>query len=317
MSFLFPNDCYLSFPVVSLENKIRYTDQLLFIGSCFSDLIPHRLRSLGFVAFSNPQGILFNPTSILHAISYQKDKPNEDHLVENKYGEWRSLDFHSSIFASSKDDLIEMLKTKKDLTIEYLQKSKYVFISLGTAWVFRYKKTDKIIANCQKLAAENFTKELLTESEIVRTLSQIGQVIHSVNSQIHIIWTVSPIRHIKNGLFENNVSKSRLLSSIYSQIEETKSNIYLPIYEIVIDCLRDYRFYGSDLIHPSEEAENIILDYFIQNYFTQKSLDYYGDHLKLRKLEDHQVNSSRTQAIKQHQDEIERMKTEMKRKYHN
>ncbi len=250
-------------PLKKEENQINYKSNLLLIGSCFSENIGKKLNYFKFNLLVNPFGILFTPKAIEQFISYavqQKEFTEDDIFYHNKH--WHSFDAHSNLSHSDKNGLLENLNNGVKLANQQLHNATHIIITLGTSWVYRYLKNNKIVANCHKVPQKEFSKDILSVNEIFESLTQINRLIHSVNKDVTIIYTISPVRHIKDGFIENQRSKSHLISAIHQVLSENVH--YFPSYEIVMDELRDYRFYTEDMIHPNTTAINYIWERFCE-----------------------------------------------------
>jgi hypothetical protein len=250
---------------ISLEkqskNQIDYNSHVLLIGSCFSENIGNKLNYFKFQNLQNPFGILFHPKAIESLISNaieSKTYSEEDVFYHNE--QWHCFDAHSKLSNTSKEVLIQELNTNLNLTAEVVQNATHIIITLGTAWVYRELKSDKFVANCHKVPQKQFNKELLSVEVISTSLKNILSKIRSINHKASIIFTVSPIRHLKDGFVENTQSKAHLVSAIH-QILDTHA-FYFPSYEIMMDELRDYRFYSEDMIHPNQTAIHYIWEKF-------------------------------------------------------
>ena len=247
------------------RNQIDYHSKLLLIGSCFSENIQQKLTYFKFQSTSNPFGILFNPKAIETLITNTinlKIYTEEDVFLLNE--RWHCFDAHSDLSASKKEDLISKLNTVIAKTHQQLLTSTHVIITLGTAWTYRFIETNSIVGNCHKVPQKKFLKELLSVKEVVESLEAIQTLIKSINPASNIIFTVSPVRHIKDGFVENMQSKAHLITAIHNLIEksDTSKIHYFPSYEIMMDDLRDYRFYANDMLHPNETAVHYIWEQF-------------------------------------------------------
>ena len=255
------------------HNQINYNSKLLLLGSCFSENIGNQLSYYKFQSQQNPFGILFHPkaieTLITNAIN-QKEYTEGAIFFHNE--RWHSFEAHSVLSSPSKEELLIKLNNNIKSTFEQLKKASHVIITLGTAWVYREIATDTIVANCHKIPQKKFLKELLTIDEILESLEAIKSLIQSINKDISIIYTVSPVRHIKDGFIENQRSKAHILSAIHNVVEPRKNIYYFPSYEIIMDELRDYRFYAEDMIHPNQTAINYIWEKFCDVWFTEDTL---------------------------------------------
>lgn len=244
------------------DNLINYHSNIMLLGSCFSENIGCKFEYYKFKNTVNPFGILFHPKAIevfLERVVNQRIYLEDDLVFQNE--QYHCFDSHSSLSNSNKNvllnDLNEILKT---VYLEII-KSSHLIITLGTAWVYKYIEQNKVVANCHKIPQKEFTKQLLSVSEITNSLKNIEVLVRKLNSSVKIIYTVSPVRHLKDGFIENQQSKSNLLSAIHVYLLKSKSS-YFPSYEIMMDDLRDYRFYKTDMLHPNQVAIDYIWEQF-------------------------------------------------------
>ena len=253
------------------KNLINYDSNIFLLGSCFSENIGNKLNHFKFQSIQNPFGILFHPkaieTLITNAVN-QKVYSSEDVFLQNEV--WHSFDVHSSLSSENDKSLLKKINSAISVTNKKLKEASHIIITLGTSWVYRFIETDTIVANCHKIPQKKFLKELLTVDEITKSLSTILVLLKSIKKNIHITFTVSPIRHLKDGFVENTQSKSNLISAIHTILVDTNVS-YFPSYEIMMDELRDYRFYAEDMIHPNKTAINYIWGKFIDTWFSEET----------------------------------------------
>ena len=256
------------------EVKISYEDKIMALGSCFAQNIGQKMQEVWFDTNINPFGVLYNPVSILKSIELLIENIafTESHLFENR-GLWQSFS-HSSLFS---DIISEKCLTKINESYipacNFFEKADFLLITFGTAWVFEEKITGKIVSNCHKLPANHFVRRRLTVKEIVNEYSILIEKLSQLFPKMKLIFSVSPIRHWKDGAHENNLSKSILLLAIDELQLKFPLVQYFPAYEIQMDELRDYRFYAADMLHPSDVAVDYIWKRFSEAYFddlTQK-----------------------------------------------
>ena len=250
------------------ENQIDYSSKILLLGSCFSENIGGKFEYFKFQNLQNPFGIIFNPVSIeklvVRAIE-NKTFSEEDIFQHNEI--WKCFETHSEISTLEKNEFLQNLNAALQNLREALFSSTHIIFTFGTSWVYRNIESNEIVANCHKLPQQNFTKELLSIEEIIKSLQNIFSKISEVNPKAAIINTVSPVRHLKDGFVENSQSKAHLISAIHS-IRNQQSTIvnlqlfYFPSFEIMMDELRDYRFYAEDMLHPNKTAIKIIWEKF-------------------------------------------------------
>ena len=252
---------------ISLEpeklNSIDHRSKLLLIGSCFAENIGEKLSYFKFNNQVNPLGILFHPLAIESLITNIINKKNyteEEVFLHNEL--WNSFDAHSKLSNPSQEVVLNDLNKAINTTYHQLVEASHIVITLGTSWIYRHVESDKIVANCHKVPQKKFIKELLSVDEVSASLQAIVSLIKSVNPQSTLIFTVSPVRHLKDGFIENNQSKAHLLAALHQNIDPRDQIHYFPAYELMMDELRDYRFYADDMIHPNELAINFIWDRF-------------------------------------------------------
>ncbi len=245
------------------RNQIDYNSKLLMIGSCFSEHIFYKLNYFKFNTTSNPFGILFNPVAIekliTNAINQKKYTEKDVFLLNER---WHCFDAHSDLSSPDKYELLNNLNITIEATSKKLKEASHIIITLGTSWVYRFIETDSIVGNCHKVPQKKFLKELLSVKKVIISLENITTLIKAINPKVTIIFTVSPVRHLKDGFAENSQSKAHLLAAIHQLVDKRNNLLYFPSYEILIDDLRDYRFYNSDMIHPNETAINYIWEQF-------------------------------------------------------
>jgi hypothetical protein len=246
------------------NNIIDYNANVLLLGSCFSDNIGKKLDYFKFQNFQNPFGILFHPKAIESLISNainKKGYSEKDIYFHNE--QWHCFDAHSKLSHVSKEDLLYDLNKNIESTNQQIQKSTHIIITLGTAWVYRFIESNNIVVNCHKVPQKQFKKELLSVDAVYSSLKNIVELIGSVNPKASVVFTVSPVRHLKDGFIENTRSKSHLITAIHQCVSDFDKNAeYFPSYEIMMDELRDYRFYNEDMIHPSQLAISYIWEKF-------------------------------------------------------
>lgn len=257
-----------SVPLSKSDSPISYASNILTLGSCFAENMGQKLDYYKFQNVVNPFGIIFNPVSleklIKRIITKQYFTPN-DVFFHNEA--WHCFEVHSELSHPDQALFLKKLNTVLEDMHFQIFKFSHCIITLGTSWVYRHLESDTVVANCHKVPQKQFAKELLSITQIEQSLQSIMSLVHSVNSKVQFIFTVSPVRHIKDGFFENNVSKAHLLSAVSSIIHHPSSN-YFPSFEIMLDELRDYRFYKEDMLHPSTQAIDYIWDLFSKAYTT-------------------------------------------------
>lgn len=249
--------------------KIDYQSKIISFGSCFSENIGKKLQRAYFQIDINPFGILFNPASIAQNIEMliENRKFDKNDLTTNG-SLYFNFAFDTSFSAVCPEQCLEKINMRFTKAVKNLQNADFMFITFGTAWIFELKSTGEIVANCHKLPAENFTRRRLSVDEIVFIFKKIFLKLKIFNPNLHIVLTVSPVRHAKDGFHENNLSKSILLLAAEKLEKEFENVSYFPAYEIVMDELRDYRFCAADMLHPNESAIDYVWEKFSDTFFS-------------------------------------------------
>ncbi len=255
----------LDFEIPASKQQISIKKPILLAGSCFAEHIGNRLQTSKFNVVLNPNGILFNPISICKSIVdiVEESIPSGLDLFEYN-GVWYSWQHHGKFNAPTKEVLFERIVKERKEALEQFKNADWLVITFGSAWVYELKDSHHIVANCHKVPQKQFNKRLLTIEEISNACKSILE--HEKLKNKKILFTVSPVRYIRDGLVENNRSKAHLLSAVH-QICSTYSNAYyFPAYEIVLDELRDYRFFEKDMVHPNELAIDYVFEKFVETY---------------------------------------------------
>ena len=243
------------FEIPPLEDPIRYPGSLMGMGSCFAEHMIQKLNRYKFEVLSNPLGILFNPISCAKGLEYLLglESLSERQLILHE-GNWVSLDHHGRFSASTKQELEKEIELSLEQGRVFLKNAQYILLTFGTAWVYRWKDSGEIVANCHKIPASRFEKVLLPVEAIVSRFEKILTCLNEEFPHLRLICTVSPIRHWKDGALNNQVSKSVLRLALFELQKRFDSLYYFPAYELLMDDLRDYRFYAPDMLHPNETA---------------------------------------------------------------
>lgn len=265
------------------KEKIDTTDSLFFIGSCFSDNTGNMLITNGFNCTINPYGATYNPLSICKVLDSIEQKKNiGHHQIVQSDGVFRSLMHHSFIFGNTPEELLQATEARNISARESLQNSNYIFITFGTSWVFEYLKTGEVVNNCHKIAAKEFCRRPLSVDEIVAAFDDLFNRSELLQTK-KIFFTLSPIRHLKDGLAGNFVSKATLRVAIDRLCLRFDNVRYFPAYEIMTDDLRDYRFWEKDMVHPSPVAIEYIFEVFKQSLINPSAESYMKHHAKQQK----------------------------------
>jgi GSCFA family len=255
------------------NNPIDYNSQILSLGSCFAENMDVKFNYFKFQITTNPFGIIFNPISIeklIVRVVNQKLFTEKDIFFHNE--RWHCFEVHSDLSNSNKEEFLQNLNKILSITYSQIVSSTHCIITYGTSWVYRNKMSNEIVANCHKVLQNQFDKELLSTEIIQKSIKNTIDLILKINPRCNFIFTISPVRHIKDGFVENNVSKAHLINAIYSVLQVppfVAAGTYFPSYEILLDELRDYRFYADDMLHPSQAAIDYIWIKFFENYISE------------------------------------------------
>ncbi len=304
---------HLNFTPTESTYKLSHQEGVLFIGSCFSEHIATKLNTLKFNCLSNPFGIVFNPESISSQLLRCINKTyfiTEDVFEVNRA--WFSLQAHSGLFNDNKVEFLNQLNNQIDIWHHQLKKAKTLVITLGSAYAYKHIESNAIVANCHKLHATFFQKQLLSLNTLKQTYAQLIKELLNLNSQLQILFTVSPVKHLKDGIIENTRSKAILIEIAHTMVDEHKNCTYFPAYELVTDDLRDYRFFETDLAHPNKQAIDYVWQKFSDYYFSEQTTTLNTKLQELLNAINHKpFNANGTEYIlfkKTHLDKCEQLK---------
>ncbi len=261
----------IDFPIPSYSSPISHQNKILSLGSCFAETIGLKMKSAKFDCLVNPFGTIFNPLSLkLLLETTESARDFEENLICERDGIYFHYHAHSDLFGTSPAELLLKLREKRNLISQQLKTASHLILTFGTAWVYTLPEYG-IVANCHKKPNNLFHKRLLSLDEMESSLSALFEDFSQKFQDLKIILTLSPVRHLKDGVTENQLSKS-LLRVLCSNLERRWPSVsYFPAYEIMMDELRDYRFYKSDLIHPTTEAEDYIWSRWQASHFTKET----------------------------------------------
>ena len=276
--------------IPEFKEKMDYSKNMMFFGSCFSENIGQKLLDLKFNIDINPFGILYNPVSIANSLKILLEKRvfTEFDLFQDQ-GLWNSFNHHSRFSGTDPDSTLEKINSRIAFSHEFLKNTDFLVITFGTAWVYELLFSGQIVSNCHKVPASQFRRFRLGVHEIAEAYRNLIEELWAFNPKLKIVFTVSPIRHWKDGAVQNQLSKSTLLLAIdriVSGIDKVQCS-YFPSYEIVMDELRDYRYYAEDMLHPSPVAIDHIFDRFTKVLVSKESLNISKSVLKIRKAVAH------------------------------
>lgn len=249
-----------------------YHSRVMLLGSCFAENMGVKFDYFKFQATTNPFGIIFNPVSIQQLVSRVVNQhffTEEDIFFQ--HDSWHCFEVHSEL--SHCDATVFLARLNQILVAVYqeMMSMTHCIVTLGTSWVYRWNETQKIVANCHKMPQKNFEKVLLPVSVIQESLHQIVTMIQKVNSNANFVFTISPVRHLKDGFVENTLSKSHLITALHALMPMMNRASYFPSYELMMDELRDYRFYDRDMLHLNSTAIDFIWDRFMTSFTTKET----------------------------------------------
>lgn len=277
------------------ENKIEVEDKIFSIGSCFASEMSDLFQQGQLQTVNNPFGTVFNPFSINNAIKRLHDSDfyiEEDLITFNE--EYISLDHHTSFDARYIHQTLDKINSKIEEGNLFLQDANWVIITYGTSFIYEFQPKKKLVANCHKIPQKFFEKRLLTHQEITDSIyNTILSIKDICKENVQILFTVSPVRHTKDGMVENQLSKSKLITAVHESISVFENCHYLPVYEILMDDLRDYRFYKEDMIHPNTQAVQYIFDKFGASYFSENTKEFIKENFKINKALQHKTEDER------------------------
>lgn len=301
---------FIKFPIDPFK-IIKEDSKIILIGSCFTEHIGNRLNMAGFKTTVNPFGILFNPLSIANSIHriLNLEVYKKDDLTQNQEGRFVSFDHHGRFSGPDADKVIEEINTSLMRANEAIKSADILIVTLGSAWVYKHLKENKIVANCHKIPNDEFRKELLDVQTIVSSLNETLKKIRIHNPDSKILFTISPVKHLRDGVIENQRSKATLILAVSELLKSGDNDCYyFPAYEIVTDELRDYRFFETDHAHPNQLAIDYVWQRFIETCFTEKAIEKAAEAEKLTKALAHKtlhtegVNENLEQKIKRYLD---------------
>lgn len=291
-------DFMLPLQVPKSGEPISHRHKIVSIGSCFTEHIGNALKELKFDVLQNPSGILFDPASVCHSlIAYVRNEPYAEENLFRLNELWHSWQHHSRFSGSDPGKVVQNINAAQDTAHRYLQEAEWLIITLGSA--FSYRLADQHfqhVANCHRAPAQTFQKHLMPVDDIIARLDNTIHQLFRFNRGLKIIFTISPVRHIRDGVVENNRSKARLIEAVHHLVNKFDRLHYFPAYELVIDILRDYRFYDIDLVHPNYAATEFVLEHFLKTYMREDTIRLCEELKKLVTARKHRSAHPETEA---------------------
>jgi hypothetical protein len=278
--------------------KINHADTILVTGSCFAENIGARLEANRFKTLVNPNGVLFNPFSICSSVEriLHGQKYSGDELFLHE-GLWRSFDYHSSFSSGSREQSLQTMNDSFMHAQKWIEQLDILIITLGTSFVYIDKDSDHIVTNCHKLPHDRFERRLCGIDEITARLETLITLLRKQRPELFVIITISPVRHLRDNPHENQVSKAHLISSVHNLEEKHMNVYYFPAYEIMMDDLRDYRFYDRDMAHPNETAIEYIWARFIDSCVAERSRSFITEYLSTLKARGHVIHDAASSSV--------------------
>ena len=290
---------FLDIDIASPPVKIDYRDRVMMTGSCFTEHIGGSLEEMKFSIFQNPNGIIFDPSSVASSLlSYidQKQYAGEELVYLNEL--WQSWQHHSRFSDMSREKALGQINRSQRQAHVFLKEAQWLIIPLGTAFSYRLMPGNTPVANCHRAPASFFEKHLMTIEEINTALDSCLRQVFRFNPDLRVVFTVSPVRHLRDGVIENNRSKARLLEVTHHLLREYERLYYFPAYELVVDVLRDYRFYDIDMAHPNYQATQFVIEKFMEHYVNDESRTLSREVQKITAARRHKPFQASTEAHK-------------------
>ena len=259
-------DFQIPIQIPTIPKGVSYKDKIILTGSCFTEHIGDKLEELKFDILQNPNGILFDPHSVATSlVSYIQNKQYKESDLSQFNELWQSWQHHSRFSHIDKDECLRIINESQTRAHHFLKKANWLIITLGSSFSYRLTENNNPVANCHRAPAQWFRKHLMTIEETNTVLDNCLHQLFQFNPNLRIIFTISPVRHIRDGVIENNRSKGRLIEVVHHFVNKFDKLFYFPAYELVIDVLRDYRFYDIDLVHPNFPATRFVMEKFMEH----------------------------------------------------
>lgn len=287
-----------TFKIEPSNRKITSNDPVMFVGSCFATSIGKQFEHGRMPVMINPSGTVYNPFSVSNTLdSITGGKIYDPDDLYDYGGTWVSFDHYSDFSSLDPLEVLKKINGRNAEALRFIASSKYLFITFGTARVYRWKKSGRIVSNCHKIPATGFTHELLTVDDIITLWSKQLDRLMSHFPGLNVVFTISPVRHWKDGAHGNQLSKSVLFLAVEQLLSHPSGPTYFPAYELVMDDLRDYRFYEDDMLHISSKAVDYIWDAFCKSYFDQPTVTLWQEITNITKALEHRTENSDSNSI--------------------
>lgn len=290
---------HLSFPIKSFESKLNYKQKMVFVGSCFAENIGELMQQSKFDVVLNPNGIVYNPQSISMAI--QRYILNEQHVEKDLFYAnecWNSWEHHSRYSNSNKEVCLNELNTQLNAAHNQLKQADWLFITFGSSFIYKHIESNQLVGNCHKVPQQQFEKLFLNSLDVIAEYKILIEKLKDFNPKLKIVFTVSPVRYVRDGVVENNLSKAHLLATVHQLVNDYSTVFYFPAYELVIDDLRDYRFYKTDMVHPNEQAIEYVFQKLKEVLFDSETIDAFEKINDILKASAHRPFNSDSEEFK-------------------
>lgn len=277
--------------------KISHNTRVMFIGSCFASEIGQKCSAGKIPVMINPHGTLFNPVSV--SLALRRFAEGYHYTKEDLYSygsKYISLSHYTAFASEDSDALIKRLNEVNSSGYDFLRNSSFLFVTFGTAWLFSLSENNQPVANCHKLPSGLFSRRQAGVNEIIELWTETLDMLQKINPDLKVVFTISPVRHLNDGAHGNQLSKARLLLAVEELLQHPVVEAYFPAYEIFMDDLRDYRFYSSDLIHPSDTGIEYVWEQFTRTFFTAETLSLWREAEKINRAMQHRLTADNQES---------------------
>jgi len=279
-----------TFNIAPSLHKITYNDPVIFIGSCFATGIGKQFEAGHMPVLINPSGTVYNPVSVCNTLDTITDgKKYQKSDLYNYEGTWLSFNHYTDFSSEDPESVLDKINSGMEEAGKYISGAHFLFVTFGTARVYRWKRSGRVVSNCHKIRSSEFTHELLTAGEIGTLWGKQLDKLQTLFPHMKVIFTISPVRHWKDGAHGNQVSKSVLFLAVEELLGHPSKPGYFPAYELVMDDLRDYRFYDDDMLHPSSSAVSYIWERFSECYFDKSTMELWNEVVRITKAFNHRL----------------------------